>query len=148
MNKTRKLLVLALNCLIVSPIVSVVISVGLVIPFIGIVFSIMAAIRIARFIEGNRKETFPDLNRFIFILCVYGPALAASVILWLVGSILPDRAGLVCVAAGFLAFVSQLILTITGTIITLRAPRISFLPRVQYRPDFPDPESFFDNNGG
>lgn len=104
MNKTGKLLMLALNCLIVSPIVSVIISVGLVIPFVGIVLSIMAAIRIARFIEGNRKENFPDLNRFIFILCVYGPGLAASVILWVVGLILPDHTGyarLVCCCGFF-----------------------------------------------
>lgn len=116
--------------LAVAPFESLVILVWLPIPFIGIVLSIIATILIALPIEGKRKDEFPDLNRFLFILCAYIPGLIASLILCLICLNMPqspkDIGGygvLVFGVIGLFAFLSQLALTIIGTIVTLCAPK-------------------------
>ncbi len=128
----------ALFFLAVAPFESLVILIWLPIPFIGIVLSIIAAILIALPIEGKRKDEFPDLNRFIFFLSAYIPGLIASLILCLICLNMPrstkDIGGygaLVFGVIGFLAFLSQLLLTIIEMIVALRAPK----PEWQIPPD-------------
>lgn len=136
--------------LAVSPFESLAILIWLPIPFIGIVLSIIAAIIIALPIEGKRKDEFPDINRFLFILCAYVPGLAASFILCLVCGNMEvtntngGYGALVFGVIGLFAFISQLALTIIGTIIALKAPKPEW--QIPSDPNIANIDTFFNDN--
>lgn len=141
----KELVKTSINLFLLTPLGILIISVGFLVPFIGIVYSVIVAIFIARAIEGKRISEFPDLNRFLFILCAYGSGLAASFILCLVCGNMEvtntngGYGALVFWVIGLFAFLTQLALTIIGTIIALKAPK----PEWQTPPD---PDTLFNNN--
>lgn len=140
----------SINLFLLTPLESLIISVGFLVPFIWIVYSVIVAIFIARAIEGKRRSEFPDLNRFLFILFAYVPGLAASFILCLVCGNMKDTetnggyGALGFRVIGLFAFLSQLALTIIGTIIALKAPKPEW--QIPSDPNIANIDTFFNDN--
>lgn len=152
MSKPQKMLLATAIFLAASPLESAIILVGLSVRVIGIGISTITAFLIAQFIERLRRTRFFDINAALFDLCAYAPGLIASFVLCLVLINMPkspqDNNGwgaLALSAIGIFIFLSQLALTIMGSLLTLDAPKKSKLPRLPYRPDIPDPDSFFND---
>ncbi len=152
-EQNEKMLLMSVIFLATSPLESALILVWMATSWWGMIFSLAAAFLIARFIEYLRMKRFSDINAAVFILCAYAPGIIASFIFCSILLNMPkspeDLNGWGALARGvigIIVFISQLVLTIMGLIITLNAPKKSGLPQTYYSPDAPDPDTFFNDD--
>ncbi len=155
MNKAKDALILAVIGLIIAPFETLFITTVIFIPIAGIVLGVLAVILVARFIERQRKEHYPEMNVALFTACMYLPGLIAGIIFCMVMFTRERSPGdingwgaLAGGVLGILVLLSQAAMTVAGIVYALKsAADGDFPPDQEYSSDFPDTESFFDDKG-